>query len=128
MVWDSVGTPPGQSFPNGPLPSAEHIGAGLPCNPPAQAAPARKTPWLWRPPKSIKINKNLWKSMKINENPDLGLSGHPSFVILSPNVQFWMPPTSIFSIRARRQRRQPVNKITKQIVIVVYNFITLLYK
>jgi len=47
--------------------------------------------------------------MKINENPGLGRSRHPNLVIPSPNVEFWRPPTSIFSIRARRQRRQPVN-------------------
>jgi hypothetical protein len=57
----------------------------------------------------MKINENLRKSMKININPGLGRSRHPNLVLPSPNVEFWRPPTSIFSIRARRQRRQPVN-------------------
>ena len=64
-----------------------------------------------RPPTGCQTS-DLWmppKSMKINENPGRGRSRHPNLVIPSPNVEFWRPPTSIFSLRARRQRRQPVN-------------------
>ena len=57
----------------------------------------------------MEINENLKKSLKIDKNPGLGRSRHPNLVIRSPNVEFWRPPTSIFSFRARRQRRQPVN-------------------
>ena len=90
------------------------IGAGLPCNWCLKLRQAGKLPGfgcLPNPWKSMKIYRNQWKSMKINENPGLGRSRHPNLVIPSPNVEFWRPPTSIFSIRARRQRRQPVNII-----------------
>ena len=43
--------------------------------------------------------------MRIKENPGLGHPGPPNI----PFLEFWKPPKYIFSIRARRQRRQPVN-------------------
>ena len=42
------------------------------------------------------INENQWKSMKINKNPGLGRPRPPNPIFLTPNVEFWRPPTSIF--------------------------------